>query len=163
MNIQELVMSKKGLGVGMGIIVLALVVFAARYEYATPETVVGIENTETASSENATTTEATTTKAATTAPAPLSYTRALQLYKDKKIQFTPSCQAYPNTVTYKNNTAIMLDNRSGAPQTIRFGGRTYTIGAYSFKIVTVYAPNTPASFYVDCNSMQNVATIGVQK
>ncbi|MCX6706461.1 MAG: hypothetical protein NTV24_05195, partial [Candidatus Woesebacteria bacterium] len=42
---------------------------------------------------------------------PLTYARALTLYKDARIQLGVDCQASPNYVTYKNGTSIMIDNR----------------------------------------------------
>lgn len=93
----------------------------------------------------------------------LSYADALVKYADKRIQLDSSCQARPNVVTYKDNTGIMIDNRSDQTRTVKVGG-TYTIKPYGFKIIIL--PNittAPKSILVDCDQSQNVATILVQE
>ncbi len=95
--------------------------------------------------------------------ASISYTDALVKYKDRRLQFNASCQATPSSVTYKDNTGIMLDNRSSQSRTIKVG-QSYTIKPYGFKIVTL--PDTylkSKTILVDCGSLQNVATILVQE
>ena len=42
----------------------------------------------------------------------ISYADALIKYADRRIQLDKNCQATPNNVTYKDNTGIMIDNRS---------------------------------------------------
>jgi hypothetical protein len=84
-------------------------------------------------------------------------------YKDRRIQFDASCQATPNTVTYKDNTGIMLDNRTDKALSIKVG-TTYTVAAYGFKIV--YLPDVyrqSKTLLVDCGKQQNVATVLVQE
>lgn len=93
----------------------------------------------------------------------LSYQQALTKYEGRRLQFNDMCQATPNTVTYKDNTGIMLDNRSNKTRTIKVG-TTYTIKPYGFRIVTLpdtYRENS--TYYVDCDKSQNVATILVQE
>ncbi len=101
---------------------------------------------------------------ATTPAAALTYQQALEKYKDKRLQFNDKCQASaPNVVTYKDNTGIMLDNRSAQTRTIKVG-TTYTIKPYGFKIVTlpdIY--RQPQKLLVDCDGQQNVATVLVQE
>jgi hypothetical protein len=98
-----------------------------------------------------------------TASVTMSYAKALETYKDRRIQFNDECQAVPNTVTYKDNTGIMLDNRSSKSRTIKIG-TSYTVKGYGFKIITL--PDTyrqSKTFLVDCDGQQNVATILVQE
>lgn len=93
----------------------------------------------------------------------ISYANALIKYADRRIQLDENCQAYPNTVTYKDNTGIMIDNRSNNTQTIKIGA-TFTIKPYGFKIVVlpdIYLKSK--TLLVDCNQSQNVATILVQE
>lgn len=92
----------------------------------------------------------------------LSYNEALAFYKDRRIQFDTNCQAIPNNITFKNNTNIMIDNRSAESRTIKIG-TTYTVKGYGFKIIKLSAGTLPTTYLVDCNSQQNVATILVQK
>ena len=100
-------------------------------------------------------------------PAPttvLSYDEALAQYADKRIQFDRTCQATPNTPTYKTGTRIMLDNRSAESRTIRIGTlRTVTIPAWGFTTLELTSKNLPEMLDVDCGTGENVATIIVQQ
>ena len=95
--------------------------------------------------------------------ASISYANALVKYKDRRIQFDTTCQASPNSVTYKDNTGIMLDNRSPQTRVIKVG-TNYTIKPYGFKIVVlpdIYLKSK--TLLVDCGASQNVATILIQE
>ena len=92
----------------------------------------------------------------------ISYADALVKYKDARIQIDALCQAFPNNVTYKNGTSIMIDNRSAINHTLKIGS-TYTVDAYKFKIIKLTSNNLPETLLVDCDQYQNVATILVQK
>ncbi len=96
------------------------------------------------------------------AVAPISYTDALVKYKDSRIQLDTNCQANPNNVTYKNNSYIMIDNRSSADRAVKLGS-TFSIKAWGFKIVKLSSANLPATWYLDCGNSQNVATVLIQK
>jgi hypothetical protein len=92
-----------------------------------------------------------------------SYQQALITYKDRRIQFNDMCQATPNKVTYKDNTGLMLDNRSNKDLVIKVGS-SYTVPAYGFKIITL--PDTyksSSTFLIDCGKQQNVATLLIQE
>ena len=93
----------------------------------------------------------------------ISYADALIKYADRRIQLDATCQAHPNTVTYKDNTGIMIDNRSALARTVKVG-TTFTIKPWGFKIVVlpdVYL--TSKTILVDCGQYQNVATVLVQE
>jgi len=93
----------------------------------------------------------------------ISYANALVKYANRRIQLNEACQAYPNTVTYKDNTGIMIDNRSSQTRTVKVG-TVYTIKPYGFKIVVL--PNIylkSKTLLVDCDKSQNVATVLVQE
>jgi hypothetical protein len=93
----------------------------------------------------------------------MSYADALVKYADRRIQLDKNCQAFPNTVTYKDNTGIMIDNRSPQTRTVKVG-TTVTIKGYGFKIITlpdVYL--STKTILIDCDGSQNVATILVQE
>lgn len=93
----------------------------------------------------------------------ISYANALVKYADRRIQLDKTCQAIPNVVTYKDNTGIMIDNRSAQTRTVKID-QTYTIKPYGFRIVVlpdVYLKNK--TILVDCDKSQNVATILVQE
>src|SRR3989338_8943099 len=91
----------------------------------------------------------------------LNYTQALEKYKNARIELDPSCQARPNVVTYKNNTSVMIDNRSNVARTVKVGS-TFPLKAYGFKIVKISSATLPFTWYVDCDKSQNVATILIQ-
>ena len=106
-------------------------------------------------------TSGTTTGAA---GATISYTDALAKYADRRIQFNKICQATPNKVTYKDNTGVMLDNRSALARTIKVGTEVYSVKGYGFRIAVL--PNVllkSKSITVDCDKSNNVATILVQE
>lgn len=97
----------------------------------------------------------------------ISYADALVKYKDRRLQFTTNtgvcAVSKPNSVTYKDNTGIMLDNRSAETMTIKVGD-TYTVKPYGFKIVTLQDVYLKAkTVLVDCEKQQNVATILIQE
>ena len=95
--------------------------------------------------------------------APITYAAALVKYADRRIQLDSTCQAHPNNVSYKDNTGIMIDNRSAQTRTIKVG-TTFTIKPWGFKIVVlpdIYLKSK--TILVDCDGSQNVATILVQE
>ena len=94
--------------------------------------------------------------------ATISYQNALVQYKDARIQLEGNCQASPDNSTFKNGANIMIDNRSDKTRTVKVGS-TFTIKPWGFKIVNLYSPSLPATWYVDCDASQNVATILIQK
>ena len=93
----------------------------------------------------------------------ISYANALIKYADRRIQLDTACQARPIAITYKDNTGIMIDNRSPQTRTVKVG-ITFTIKPYGFKIVVlpdIYLKSK--TILVDCDKSQNVATILVQE
>ena len=93
------------------------------------------------------------------------YTDALVKYADRRLQFDASCQAsmINSSITYKDNTGIMLDNRSPVAHVIKVG-TNYTVKAWGFRIVVlpdVYLKSK--TLLVDCDKAQNVATVLVQE
>jgi len=97
------------------------------------------------------------------APATIAYTDALVKYQGKIIQLDSQCHVTtPNSWTFPNNTDVMIDNRSDVSRTVKVG-TPVTVKAYGFKIVNVSSAKLPATWYVDCDGNQNVATILIQK
>jgi len=94
---------------------------------------------------------------------PLSYANALIKYADRRIQLDTACQAHPNNVTYKDNTGIMIDNRSAKARTVKVG-TTFNIKPWGFKIVVlpdIYLASK--TILIDCDQSQNIATILIQE
>jgi len=90
------------------------------------------------------------------------YEQALLEYKNARIQLDKNCQATPNYVTYKNDTNIMIDNRSAIARTVKVGS-VYTIEPYGFKIIKLLSPILPVTWFINCDNSPNVATILLQK
>ena len=155
-------MENKNLWIGLGVVVvLGLLIWwygASNNSKIEDEAMTPSETTDVDSTEDTSTGSVNTGAPA----ASLSYQQALVTYKDKRLQITNTCQVSPNNVTYKNGTSIMLDNRSAVTRTIKLGS-TYSIKAYGFKIVKLNSATVPATWLMDCDSSQNVATILIQK
>ena len=112
---------------------------------------------------NVTQNQATPTPTTASSISTISYAKALVTYADRRIQLDANCQATPNKVTYKDNTGIMIDNRSAKTRTITVG-TTFTIKPYGFKIVVLPDVYLKAkTVYVNCDKEKNVATILVQE
>lgn len=96
-------------------------------------------------------------------PVSIAYADALIKYKDRRIQLDKSCHASPRMVTYKDNTGIMVDNRSAQTRTVKIG-TTFTIKPWDFQIVIlpdIYKKSK--TLLVDCDKAQNVATVLIQE
>ncbi len=94
--------------------------------------------------------------------ASISYENALVKYKDARLQLDEICQASPDKMTFKNNAFLMVDNRAPVARTVHVGS-VFPIKAYGFKIVKLSSTTLPATWKVDCDASQNVATITIQK
>ena len=94
----------------------------------------------------------------------MTYQDAIAKYGDRRIQFLPSCQANPHTVTFKNKTELMLDNRSANARSIHMGTLgTFPIKAWGFKIIDLTSTMLPNVLAIDCDQLQNVALLTIQK
>lgn len=94
---------------------------------------------------------------------PITYAQALIKYADRRIQLDTMCKAIPNNVTYKDNTGIMIDNRSPQTRTVTIGS-AFTIKPWGFKIIVlpdVYLKSK--TILMDCGQALNVATILIQE
>lgn len=93
-----------------------------------------------------------------------SYSDAVNLYKDRRIQFNENCVALPTYATFKKGTTIMLDNRSGAAKSVMLDSTRYSIAPYDFALVTVTTSSPlPHTMLIDCNNGQNNARILIQQ
>ena len=127
-----------------------------------------INDTSNTGNNNSVTTESESTQdinsqTASAGAVTISYANALVKYADRRIQLDKDCHAYPGNVTYKDNTGIMIDNRSPQTRTVKVG-ITFTIKPWGFKIVVlpdIYLKSK--TLLVDCDQSQNVATILVQE
>jgi hypothetical protein len=94
--------------------------------------------------------------------ATISYASAAIKYQNALIELDKVCKASPSRLALKNNTNIMIDNRSAMDRVVKVGS-PMNLRAYSFKIVNVSSATLPATWPVGCDQNQNVATITIQK
>ncbi len=92
----------------------------------------------------------------TPTPKPLSYSDAVGLYVNRRLQFDVNCVVNPSYVVFKKGTQIMLDNRYDKPRAVYLNGVLYNLSAYGFKIVTLTTTKPlPYTIIVDCGSGKN--------
>ncbi len=96
--------------------------------------------------------------------ATISYEDALVKYANARIQLDANCQADAQSqkMTFRNNAIVMIDNRAPVARTVKVG-TTFSMKAYSFKLIQLSSSTLPATWLVDCDGNQNVATITIQK
>lgn len=126
---------------------------------------VSVSSSTTLTETSSTSTLASSSSPATTAPAKpktMSYTDAVNKYAGRRIQFDSNCVMTPATMSLRNNTDIMLDNRSPSPRSIFIDRKEHRISGYSYKIVTMRYSPLPHIFTVDCGTGRNTGTIVVQ-
>ena len=154
--------NKKNYNLIIGLIAIIAIVALVRFLGSSPSvTVDKVDNGNQVAVES--TEDTTTGSVDVSAPKPtITYAQALVKYKDARIQLDTACQASPNNVTYKNNTSIMIDNRSSVARTIKVGS-VLPIKAWGFKIIKLSSSNLPATWLIDCGVSQNVATVLIQK
>lgn len=101
----------------------------------------------------------------TTTPAgKISYSAALKLYGDRRIQFDTACVSIPSEVTYKVGTVIMLDNRSAKARVIALDNVNYNLGAWGYTVATLTTKAAlPHTISVDCGKGENQGRILLQK
>jgi hypothetical protein len=165
-NMEKNNKSNAGIWVAVGIIIAALIIWAAvrkhsdtvnvQPENQNPDAVQVTEDTSTGS------VHAPATSGV--APVTESYEEALVKYKNARVQLVvgPICKANPTNLTFKNGTDIMIDNRSAQTHSIKIGD-TYSVKGYGFKIIHLSSAALPATWLVDCDNQQNIATILIQK
>lgn len=160
--------------VAVMMVVISIVTYVKQKpHYASTKTVKEIQNqaqvatlgsdvvsTSTATS-TLTTSIITTRKPKPIPPKALSYGDAVAKYTDHRIQFNSICQAIPGQVVFANFTTIMLDNRSDGVQKITIAGKTYTVPAYDYVLVTLKQKVLPITLHVNCNNQMNAVEITV--
>lgn len=122
-------------------------------------------NTDTNTSSGAASSTATTTASQPTIKPALTYTQAINAYKDRRIQFDATCGVIPLQLNAKNKTTIMLDNRASQPRTVYLDRTAYNLGALGFRLVTLTYPTAslPRTVILDCGTGRNSAKILVQQ
>jgi len=96
--------------------------------------------------------------------AKLTYTAAVNLYKDRRIQVSSTCQISPANSVFKVGAVVMLDNRSSTQKVVKLDGTAYALGAYDFKIITLTTSSAlPHTISIDCGTGSNNGQIILQK
>lgn len=90
------------------------------------------------------------------------YTDLVRQFEGRRIQFSESCHGNPGSVTFKNGTQVMFDNRSSSPRTIAIGNQVYSFPAYGYRILTLSSANLPATISVNCDNNVNSSQILLQ-
>ncbi len=88
------------------------------------------------------------------------YQSTLKKYEGKTIEIDNNCKVLPANLKIKNNTTIMIDNRSAVGRNIEISTK-FQVKGYSFKIVKI--TSTPGDLAVQCDHHENVAKITIQK
>lgn len=92
------------------------------------------------------------------------YTRLVAQFEGRRIQFDENCQMIPPSVTYKNQTQVMLDNRSAEARTIVIAGSQLNFPPYGYKIVTLRSGVLPYSATITkCDDSVNIGQILIQR
>lgn len=91
----------------------------------------------------------------------ISYENALTKYKNARLQIGKTCEVSPRNMTLTNGSLLMIDNRSPMDRVVKVGS-PLNLKAYGFKIVKLESTTLPATWMVDCDKSQNVATILIQ-
>lgn len=122
----------------------------------TPTSTVSTSTTTSTTTTTTTTKVVTPKKTPTPTKPPLSYSEAVSLYTNRRIQFDANCLAIPNYVVFAKGTKIMLDNRSSQARSVYLDGQRYSLAAYGFQIVTLTttAP-LPHTMRIDCGTGKN--------
>ncbi|MFH0874288.1 MAG: hypothetical protein V1846_05640 [Candidatus Komeilibacteria bacterium] len=92
-----------------------------------------------------------------------SYQEMMTKYAGRRIQFNETCQATPSSMTIKNGSQIMFDNRESKPTVLNVDGVAYPTSAYTYRLIYLSSKTLPHTVIVNCGSQNNVAQITLQK
>ena len=90
------------------------------------------------------------------------YSELVRQYEGRRIQFDEGCQVFPNDISFKNGTKVMLDNRAPAATNVNLGGTVFSLPAYGYQLVTLSSPTLPKTLNVACGSSPSVGKILLQ-
>lgn len=106
--------------------------------------------------------ETTSTTKGEQKPVSLTYSRAVNLYANSRIQFDSDCHANPTSLHIKNGSNLMLDNRSSSTAHLVVNGTKYSLVGFGFRIISLSHKTLPYTASVDCGSGKNNAQILLQ-
>lgn len=137
----------------VGLIALIVIVLITAKRSPAPQSG-GSDNSTTTS--GAATSAASSTKSATPATAKtLSYSRAVQIYADRRIQLDENCQVLPSRIVFKSPVDVMFDNRARVTRIFALDGQKFSLPPYGFKIMHLRSSNLPHTVIVDCANGRN--------
>src|SRR3989338_2024412 len=93
---------------------------------------------------------------------PSNYQQAMEQFEGYRIQFAPNCLPNPTSMTVKNGTKILLDNRSADGHEITIDGVPHRLWGYEFETVTMSSDKLPHTAIIDCRSGDDIAYNAVQ-
>jgi hypothetical protein len=96
----------------------------------------------------------------TPVPTP-SYNEVAEQYASNRIQFDVYCHVFPEESTFLVGTEVMLDNRSPDDRVVSIGSEEHGLRSYGWKVVTMTAPELPATLAIGCGGSRNVGKITV--
>jgi hypothetical protein len=134
------------------IIILVVVVLAVGYYFIIHRSSSNSDNI-TPTDTSATTTTSTVQNAS--GHQGLSYTAAVDAFTNRRIQFDKNCVMIPISMSLKNGTNVMFDNRSPAARTFALDGNRSSLAGYDFEILTLRTSNPPHTITVDCGTGRN--------
>jgi hypothetical protein len=100
-------------------------------------------------------------RASVTPPVP-TYAEVAQQYTGRRIQFDVYCQVFPIENTFIDGTDVLLDNRSPDDRVVAIGGVQHGLRGYGWKVVTMTAPELPATLAIDCGTAKNVGKVVIE-
>lgn len=96
----------------------------------------------------------------TSAQSKLSYTQALELYKNNILQFNDLCQIATQDRSFRLGNEVMVDNRSRYPRTISIGSASVVVGPYDYGFIILRERGM--SVPVRCEERENVGALFIQ-
>jgi len=99
---------------------------------------------------------------ATPKPPVPTYGEIAGLYEGRRVQFDVFCQAFPVESTFIDGTQVLLDNRSPDDRVVSIGGIQHGLRSFGWKVVTMTAPELPATLAIDCGTAKKVGKIVIE-
>lgn len=152
--------TKLALGIVVVVVLVALIVKGAIHKKAPITEVPPVPQEEVVSAPKPPRKTTTVTKTPEPSPEMRAYTELILSYKNRTLQFGPSCQVTTSAQVYKVGSELLLDNRTEVPVSISVGLSVITLPSYGYAIMSLPGEGV---FMVGCNDHKNVATITVQK
>ncbi len=90
----------------------------------------------------------------------LTYSEALDLYKNNLLQFNENCQLSSGVRSFNLKNEVMIDNRSSKANSFVVGSTLIAIAPYDFAFMILKEKGDAVP--VQCGSQKNVSTISVQ-